>query len=111
MATKLKYIPLGPAKYILDDPTNDADQALSGGSGTVKWYKVLPNSETLLDTLPVTWNAGLTRYESTIPDSTTLPRVDGDTWKGVVLIDATSPSTTRYRNTVQLRVRNPGLDR
>ena len=109
--TPLKYIPLGPAKYVLESPTNDAGQPLSGGSGTISWYKITgANTATLLSTISVTWNATLTRYEAAIPDSSTLERSDSDTWRGVALIDTTVPAATRHRNTIQLRVRNPGLD-
>lgn len=110
MSTRLRYIPLGPATYVLDDPVAETGQAISGGTGTVTWYKMLPTSETLLGTQPVTWNTTLTRYESTIPDSAgAWARADGDFWRAEVLIDSTTPAR-RHRNKFQLRVRPSGLD-
>ena len=104
MSTGTEFsIPLGPGKYFLKQPKDEDGVALSGGSGTVHWWNADTGAD--LGTIAITWNAPQNRYQSTIPDSTVIPRVVGDLWRGDVLIDATTPAAKRHRDEVFARVR------
>lgn len=99
-------IPLGPGKYIFSQVKDEDGNPVSGGSGEVQWYASSAYTP-IGGPVAVTWNAALARYESVIADSSVMPRALGDLWRGEVLIDATTPTAKRYRDSFRARVRAP----
>lgn len=100
------FIPLGPGKLLFLEPKDEDGTALSGGSGTIDWYND-DSGIAIAIGVAITWNSAKSRYQTQIEDQSVWDRAVGDLWRGVVLIDADTPSAKRYRDELRARVKAP----
>lgn len=99
-------VPLGPG-YVFFGPPKDEDlNSVSGGTGTIDWTNA-DTGAVIATGVAITWNAAKNRYQSRIEDNAgAWSRVVGDLWGFEVLLNATTPTAKRLRDSGTVRVRS-----